>query len=153
GFRSLSPEDQAAVAPQLQAARFDPRMQTVLGMTNEVAKMQVDIKLEVVPDTVNLQQEEFLALAEMARSGVPIPPALLIEASSIRNKKQLREILEGTPEQQQAAAQEEETVKQLTLAREKAGIRKTEAEAMDEIASAEQRMAETRVIPFKNRGQ
>lgn len=81
-------------APQfLQINRvvgIDPfSMQPV--MENTPAQMDVDITISEAPDNVTLQQEQFEQLANMAQSGVPIPPEMLIEASNLRNKPRILE--------------------------------------------------------------
>jgi hypothetical protein len=68
----------------------DPRLDTVVGVENNVAEMDVDIVVEDVPDTVTIQQEQFDALTaifpaipeDMKRSAFE----MLIESSTIRNK-------------------------------------------------------------------
>lgn len=75
-----------AVPPEMQG---DPRLQEIVGTENRMAALDVDIQIGEVPDTVTLQQEEFRVLADLARSGVAIPPAALIEASGIQNKQKI----------------------------------------------------------------
>lgn len=83
-------------------AAVDPFTGQVVQRKNDVARMDVDIIIEDAPDLVTLRQEEFQQLAEMAQRGIPIPPELLIEASSVRNKKR---ILDMMAERQQQAMQ------------------------------------------------
>jgi hypothetical protein len=80
---------------QLQMMRQDPAMQEIVGTAAEVARLDVDITIDQVPDTAAAQQEQFLQLAEMAKSGVPIPPDALIEASSLRDKDKILEKMQG----------------------------------------------------------
>lgn len=89
------------------------RMQQVVGYKNHVKQIDVDIILDESSDTVTLAQEQFEQLAQMAGAGVPIPPDVLIEASALRNKRQLLERMRNggaTPEQQQQAAQQQQQV-------------------------------------------
>lgn len=72
-------------------------------MQNAVAELDVDITLDVTPESANRQAEEFQALAEMARNGIPIPPDVLIEMSSLKNKQRL---VQKIQEAQQMAAQQ-----------------------------------------------
>lgn len=58
-------------------------------MQNAVAETMVDIVIDEAPDVVTLQSEQFAALAELAKAGIPIPPDALIEASSLRNKERI----------------------------------------------------------------
>jgi hypothetical protein len=58
------------------------------------AEMSMDIILEEVPDTANMQQEQFEILVNLARAGVQLPPKVYILASGLRNKRELIEELE-----------------------------------------------------------
>lgn len=71
----------------------------ILGYKNRLGEMDVDIILDTTPDTANLQQEQFLALVDLARAGIPIPPDVLVEASSLPNKMELLERLRAPQEQ------------------------------------------------------
>ena len=119
------------ITPEMeQQAKMDPAMQQVVGTKNNVAKMDVDIVLDVVPATASLQIEQFQELAGLAKSGVPIPPDALIEASQLRNKDKILEMMRGPkegaipPAVQQAmqAAQQEIQRLQQELEQAKSGI-------------------------------
>lgn len=56
---------------------------------NRLAEMDVDIQIETAPDMISLQHEQFEQLTQMAAAGVPIPPDVLLEASQLRNKRDL----------------------------------------------------------------
>jgi hypothetical protein len=127
-FDQLPPEEQQARAQELQMAMQDPRAQQVVQTENEISELDVDIYIEEQPDIISLQSEQFEQLAQMAGSGLPIPPDVLIEASSLRNKKQLLEMMrsnQGAPDpraEAEARKMESETVKnesqaQLNLAK------------------------------------
>lgn len=60
---------------------------------NQVAQVDVDIVIDESPDVINLQSEQWMQLTELASKGVPIPPDVLIRASSLRNKKELEDRL------------------------------------------------------------
>lgn len=63
---------------------------------NNVAELDADIVLDDAPDAVTMQQEEFVALSEMVKSGIPIPPTAIIESSNLKNKdKILQEMRQG----------------------------------------------------------
>ena len=65
-------------------------------MQNQVEQLDVDIVIDDAPDSVTVQQEEFTALSEMVKSGIPIPPAAIVEASSLKNKDRiLQEMRQG----------------------------------------------------------
>ncbi|MDT1061187.1 hypothetical protein RM190_04900 [Paracoccus sp. CPCC 101403] len=74
---------------------LDPNtLQLMPQIENNVGTIDVDIIIDDAPDMVTLQQEQFDQLAKMASSGVPIPPEVLIEASSLRDKKRLIDLME-----------------------------------------------------------
>lgn len=56
---------------------------------NRLAEMDVDIIIEAAPDMITLQHEQFEQLTQMVGAGLPIPPDVILEASQIRNKRQL----------------------------------------------------------------
>lgn len=111
------------VTPEMeQQAQMDPAMQQVVGIKNNVNEMDVDIVVDTVPASAAIQAEQFESLAKLAQSGVPIPPDVIIQASSLRNKQQILDKMgAGQKEQQippqvqqalQQAAQELQAVKQ-----------------------------------------
>lgn len=88
----LPPEQLAALTQRVTA---DPMMQEKL-TKNDIGELDVDIVLDDAPDSVTMQQEEFTALSEMVKSGIPVPPTAIIEASSLKNKdKILQEMRQG----------------------------------------------------------
>lgn len=69
---------------------------------NNLSLGKYDVILEEAPDTLNLQNEQFSELVRLAEAKLPIPADMIIEASSLPNKKQLLNRL-----QQQAQAQKQ----------------------------------------------
>jgi hypothetical protein len=71
-------------------------VQQQTGVDNEVAQMDVDIIVESVPDTANLQQEQFTELLQLAQAYGPqaVPFEMAIEMSSMPKKRQLLEKIE-----------------------------------------------------------
>lgn len=129
------PEEQRAMAmQQLQLVPGDPRLKQVVRTENEIGDLQADIRIEEGPDTATLQSEQFQQLAEMAQSGMPIPPDVLIAASSLRNKDDLLKRMEAAQQQQAQAGQQQQ---QIGEAQAVAGIRKTNAEAAVKEAQAQ----------------
>lgn len=101
------------ITPEMeQQAKMDPRMSVIVGTRNNVAQMDVDIVLDVVPATASLQIEQFQELAGLAKSGVPIPPDALIEASQLRNKEKILESMRGPKDQQQIPPQVEQAMQE-----------------------------------------
>jgi hypothetical protein len=105
-----------------------------------MAYLDVDIVLdESIDNTIVLQQEQFQQLAQLASSGVPIPPEAIIEASQLKNKKRVLELMKGgqDPAQQQMMAQQQaqmqamaQAAAQLDLSQKAANIEKTQSETL-----------------------
>ncbi len=116
---------------------------------NNVAELDVDIIIEPAPDIVTIQQEQFQELSQMAQSGLPIPPDVIIEASSLRNKRQILATLRGdTPEQKRMKALEDR-VQQIMLAldieQKQADIEKTQSETVENLSQAEENRSEAQM--------
>ena len=146
-------KQQATAMLQQLMATQDPRLNQVAEVENPVTEMDVDIILESVPDTVNIEAEQFELLANMYQANPQaIPFEMIIESSSLRNKNRILEKMNGsTPEQQQAIAQQKQMqdmamqlelmAKQLEGEKTKAEISKIHAETADEYASAQERLS------------
>ena len=80
---------------------------------NGLAEIDVDIVLDLGPDMVTLQHEEFAQLGEMAKAGIPVPPDVLLQASQLRNKKELIERIKAEGSVQAKLQQAEEIIKNL----------------------------------------
>ena len=112
---------------------------------NDVAALDVDIIIETAPDIVTIQQEQFKELSQLASSGmVQIPPDILIEASTLRNKRQLLAQMRGeSPEAQQQKQMQQMLegiqmiLAQLSVKEKEADIDKTVSEAEENRAQAE----------------
>ena len=105
---------QPAIDPETGAPMMQPG--------TELAKMDADIILQPAPDSITLQHEEFTQLADMAKSGVPIPPDVLLQASQIRDKQKLAKRMEeemGSQAKLQQAAQQIEQMQQVMQQMEK----------------------------------
>ena len=110
----------------------------VVGVRNDVAKMDMDIILDEAPDTITIQQEQFSEVAKIAGARGDIPTSMLIELSQLRNKDKILEQLKGggelTPEEKKAAQAEQQKQEQikdnaiaLEFAQAKADLDETEA--------------------------
>lgn len=83
---------------------------------NSVSEMDMDIIMEDVPDTVNIQAEQFEQLVAMYQAAPDqIPFHVVIEASSIRNKKQILEGIKPDEQAAEKAAQEKQIADQMTM--------------------------------------
>lgn len=130
---------------QVQGLQIDP----LTGMpqpiiANPVAEMDVDIIIDEAPDLVTLRQEEFQQLAELRQGGLPIPDEMLIEASSVRNKQRLLEMLQQQ-KQEAAQAQAQAMQMQAETAQAEAAVKAmgTQAKAQKDLAEANKTNVET----------
>lgn len=98
-LQEMPDEERAQRMMFMQLAPGDPRLGEVVRVDNKLADLDVDLILEEAPDTVTIQAEEFQTLAELAKAGFPIPPDVLIEASSLRNKDVILERLRAQAQQ------------------------------------------------------
>jgi hypothetical protein len=131
--------------PGMQPMAPDPSivqamLSEVVDVENTTAELDVDVVIEEAPDTVVLQQEQYEALTDLVRAGMQIPPEALIEASALRNKKRVLELMKGggasPQEQQQAQAMQQkamamqEAAAQLELQQKAADVEQTQAETV-----------------------
>ncbi len=119
-------------------------------MENAVPDMDVDIIIEESPDYATLRQEEFQQLAELAQSGLPIPPQMLIEASNVRNK---REILQQMQEAQQGQQAMQQQAQQVDTAERMADVEAKRAKAMKDMIAAQVEQATARGEIEESRAQ
>lgn len=101
------PPDQ--FAQQMMELEADPnakqQLEQVIRTENNPAQMFMDITVEEVPDTANIQMEQFDALVKLAPA-VVFPPTVYIKASGLRNKRELlEEISTGGQKEDPATAE------------------------------------------------
>lgn len=136
----------------LQSLINDPRLNQVAEIRNNPAELDLDIIVEEVPDMASLQHEQFQFLVELAgtygREAVPFE--VLLEASSLPNKKVLLDKLRGGDEQiaqqQQMQQQMAMQMHQIQMAGEQAKVEKTLAEAQKTGAEADQTEMENEIL-------
>lgn len=129
---------------QLQMFASDPRSQQVVEIENNVTELDVDINVDEGIDTPTIAAEEFQSMLKLAGTGmVQIPADILIEASSLRNKDRLLEMLkEGpSPEQQQ--------MQQVAMAGEVAEVEKTQSETRKNDATAQTALAKVQLDSYQ----
>ena len=111
-------------------------MQEVVSTENDVAELDMDIIIADAPDAATTQVEDFQVLGEMVKSGFPMPPIAVIEASPLSNKdkiiKMMKEQPQVSPEHQKQMQQMQEEMKK--LAQENQQLRMGTQEAMEELA-------------------
>lgn len=128
-IQKLPDLDQRAIQFGLKLQPNDPRLQMTVKIENEVSDIDVSIDVEEGPDNPTMEAEQFQTLTNLPESVVAqIPPAVFIEASSLRNKDKLLKMLE---EHQAQQAQAQKTQQALHTAGVTAGVAKTDAQAKD----------------------
>ncbi|RQY67270.1 hypothetical protein DF109_07945 [Burkholderia stagnalis] len=139
----LPPDEAQALMQQMGLQPGDPRLNEVVRVDNDIGGLDVDITIEEGPDVANVQAEQFQMLAQLApalaQAGDPLPPEVLIEASQLRNKDKLLEMLE---QGRAARAPAQQQAQQLGTAQQQANIEKTNAQANKANAEAARTAAE-----------
>lgn len=132
----------------VQGVQIDPMTgMPVPVVANPVAEMDVDIIIDEAPDLVTLRQEEFQQLAEMRQGGIPVPDEMLIEASSVRNKARLLEMMQQQREQQmQMQAQAMQAQAQAEQAELQIKGMSAQAKATKDVADANKTQTETALM-------
>jgi hypothetical protein len=93
---------------------------TILGYDNAMGEMDVDITLDSMPDTANIQQEQFQDLVQLVGSNpayaAKVPFEVLLQLSAVPHKRQiLDQLKQGNEQQAQQAAQLQAQQQQLAL--------------------------------------
>lgn len=139
----LGPEEMRDAVMQIA---MNPMSRVPVARRNDVAQIHVDIIIEESPDTVTLQAEQFAELVNLANAGVIFPPEVYIQASGLRNKEKLVDMIktggEQTPEQAQAAQQ----AQALQQAAAEVELRGKAAKAQKDEADAQKTTVETAVM-------
>lgn len=125
-----------------EALKVQPELGRVIGTVNNVAELDMDIIVEEAPDTINIQQEQFEVLSNLY-AGQPTPQMfeMLIRLSTLRNKKEVLDMLKGDAAQQQAQQQEQQQAKQLALATAQEEMNKLQSEVAENLATAKDKEA------------
>jgi hypothetical protein len=134
--------DQGTAQAYAAQVQMDPAM---MQPVNQVAEMDVDIQIDEVMNTPTLQIEQFDQLTKMAPMAppqyMPVLFEMLIEASQLRNKDKLREIMEQAKQPNPAAQQQEA----MALDGAAAEIDKTKSETARNMAQAQKAAVEAQV--------
>lgn len=146
------PEDEAKA--RLAEASQDPvtraQLEQPVRVENVPADMGMDVILEEIPDTANIQQEQFEVVSQLAPAMVQagLPPSvgmeLVIKASALRNKKEVLQLLEKAQENPQAAQAAQIQMEKAALEFEKgrADIAKAQADTARTLAEIEKMKAQ-----------
>lgn len=144
----LKKQGEEITPEQAQQIMQDPRAQQIV-IQNNVAELDVDIILEDVPDTVTIQQEQFEQLGQlfpaMPDNLKPLGLEMMIAASSLRNKKQLIEKLQGKNEEKPPVDPIEEEIKLLTVEKLRREVANLRTVGIKNLADAEAKEVGTQV--------
>lgn len=149
---SLDPEQrqQSAQILQFMTQSQDPRLGQFAETRNEVAALDVDIILDVSPDTLTIQNEQFQLLAQLAASRPEIPFAAILKLSQIREKDAILKDIEQRGEQQmqvqQAQVQLEAQKTQADLAESQAKVENTQVDTLKKQQEAQQKALENQIL-------
>jgi septal ring factor EnvC (AmiA/AmiB activator) len=146
--QQMPPEQmQPALAHLQQQIAADPTMKEVVDTHNDIANLDVDIVMDDAPDTVTQEVEDFQAMAEMVKSGFPMPPEAVIMSSPLANKdkilKMMKEKPQIPPELQKQMQQMQEQVQKLTQENQtlKSGQQEAAAKMQADAAAGQQKLA------------
>jgi hypothetical protein len=131
---------------------FDEMGFPVQSMQNQLGQMDVDIMLDSVPDTANVQQEQFETLVELARMYGPqeVPFDDLLMLSAMPGKREVMDKRKGRAEQAgQAQQQMQQMQAQLAQAGMQADIENKQADTALKAAKAETTVFDSHVKATK----
>ena len=86
-----------AMQQLMQRVAQDPTMQEMV-TENDIAELDMDIIMDDAPDSVTQEVEDFQAMAEMVKSGFPLPPEAVIMASPLSNKDKILKMMKEQPQ-------------------------------------------------------
>jgi hypothetical protein len=128
---------------QMQMAmQQNPEMQEkIAGVVGNLAELDCDIIIDEAPDSITPALEQWQALTELAKGGIPIPPDVLIEsAPNLKNKDKILDRMKEPNPQAQAEAE-------LKMRGATAEIEETEKAAQLKEAQAFKTMVEAQMKP------
>jgi len=151
-IEKLGQEEGQKVIAQYQG---DPRLNQVVEVRNAPAQVNVDIIIEDAPDVANIQAEQFEELVRIAPSyPEEVKFKHILQMSTIRNKDQILEDMNGGDEEQQALQQkvidQQNQIKQLVTELELKG---KEAKINLDKASTREKEARTKQIAIETEAQ
>lgn len=144
---AAQPDEQGRVPQAMEQGKpvfLGPQGEKILGYENAIAELDVDIILDTVPDTANVQQEQFAVLAELAKVYGPqeVPFDDLLRVSTLQGKREL--IDRRTQRQEQMAQQQQSPQAQIAMRGAIADVAGKEAKAIETQASADLKAAQAR---------
>lgn len=133
---------QADPAQLLNKAMLDWPMSKEPFTAGDLSKLDVDIVIDVSPESTILEHEQFTTMSEMARNGIfgqPVPPKIataLVKSSMLYHKQELIDALNEPPPPEQVQYQQQQM--QLQLAAMQAEVEKLKSEAAKNQTAAAQ---------------
>lgn len=140
---------------QPTAQQYVGQIQQMAQVGNHLAELDVDIEIDEVNETPTLQAEQFEQLTQLISSGVlgaPPPPEIiemLIQASNLRDKQKLIDIIDKLKE---AAAQPNpmaEQAQQIQIAGASAKVDETRSKTTLNIAQAQREAAQPMIDAYR----
>lgn len=110
---------QAAQVLQLLTQAQDPRLGEMVEVQNPIPELEMDIIIDHAPDTINIQNEQFRMIAEIAQARPEIPVYEVLELSQLRNKD---EIIQRLMQRERAMMQAQQQAMQSQEQRENAKV-------------------------------
>ena len=133
-------KDDPEAEGKLQMLSQDPMANQVMEVQNEIAQLDVDITIDEGMDTPTVAAEQFDTLSKMMPAMTQLPPEaleLLVQASSLRDKDKLLEIIGKMKAPDPQAVQKQQQQEQIMLQDALANIEKTKSETVKNMATAE----------------
>mgnify|MGYP000103049392 CR=1 FL=1 len=139
----MGPDGQPVVDPMTGMPAMQPQP-VVIGYDNRVADMDMDIIVDTVPDTANLAVEQFQMLSQLAQAYGPekVPFEVMLDLSSIPNKRQVKEKLEKGAAVPPQVQQMQQAAVELDRAEKQAEIQHTESQTAKNLADIRTQQAE-----------
>ena len=122
----------------------DPRMDQVREIRNQVAEIDIDIKIEEAPDQVTLQGETFELFAKAVQaSKTEIPLEIWLELlPNLPRKKYIKDLLQGDEQEARANAEKQALLEKLQIMASQIEMATKRAELAEKEAKAQKIAAE-----------
>lgn len=146
---SLPPDQrqQAGMVLQMGMQLQDPRLNQVVEKRNDVAALDVDIILDVQPDALTIQDEQFQLLLNLAASRPEVPFSSILKMSRLRGKDAIIEDIEKNAQQMQQVQGQQ---MQVQLAKDSADIENKQAGTQKTMADTEKSKQEAQQKALEN---
>ena len=135
------PDPQQITQIALQLLLQTPKGQEMF-KDRDLARLNVDITIDLSPESAVVEHAEFEIIGELMRHGVQIPPEVLVQYSRLRDKRKILAAMKPSPQQQQ----QQQMQIQLQIAQLKATVDKLIADASLKSANAELSQVKTQVL-------